>query len=117
PQAFVRDWDRPVNPLEIGIRQKIASILPEEAPWKISRANALYNARVRREYFTAIVAGQPRIDLEGNPVAVPTAEEREIAKTQLATWREKQRERKKLLVSQRRLDQKKRQSGQVDQSG
>jgi sRNA-binding protein len=47
-----------------------------------------------------LVEGQPRIDLEGNMAGVPTEAEREIARIQLATWREKQRERKKKLASQ-----------------
>jgi sRNA-binding protein len=117
PSTFVRDRDRPIHPLAIGTRQALAALLPEEPKWKISRAINAYISRVRFEYLTALIAGLPRIDLEGKPGAVPTEEERERAKTELAEWQEKWRERRKQQASQRRLDQKKRQSGQVDQSG
>jgi sRNA-binding protein len=117
PSTFVRDWDRPVRPLAIGTRQALAALLPEEPPWKISRAIGAYISRVRFDYLSALVAGQPRVDLEGNMAGVPTEEEREIARTQLAAWQEKRRERKKEQVRLRRSELKSHQSGQADHVG
>jgi sRNA-binding protein len=107
PLAFVRDWDRPVHPLAIGTRQALYALLPEQPKWKISRAINAYISRVRFEYLSALIEGQSRVDLEGNLGAEPTEAERERAKTELAEWQEKWRERKKQQAGQRRLERKK----------
>jgi hypothetical protein len=105
PDVFVRDFDKPIRPLAIGIRHAVAALLPEIPAPKIGKAIGLYTALVRREYLTALGEGQSRINLEGISAGVPTEKEREAAKAQLAVWQEKWRERKK------------RQFGQVSQVG
>jgi RNA chaperone ProQ/FINO-like protein len=98
PVVFARNRDQQVQPLEIGIRQKLVSLLPEENAKLVGKAIGLYTALVRFEYLSAIIEGQSRVDLAGNLGAVPTEEEREAARKQLAAWQEKRLARKKLRV-------------------
>jgi sRNA-binding protein len=117
PDVFVRDSGKPIRPLAIGIRHAVAALLPEIPAPKIGKAIGLYTALVRAAYLTALIEGQPRIDLEGNIAGVPTEAERERAKTELAVWQEKWLEKRKQQAKLRRSELKSRKTGQVDQVG
>lgn len=80
PACF--DWTHP-RPLKIGIREDLIA-----AGHKRKRIyRALWKYCSLQRYLKATQVGTPRIDLQGQPVGVVTAEEEAIAKAKLSgTW-------------------------------
>jgi hypothetical protein len=84
PACF--DWERP-RPLKLGIHKDLLAVGFGEAkvePAQIKRALGRYCHRPR--YWKALRAGADRIDLQGQPVGVVTAEEAAAARADFAAW-------------------------------
>jgi len=95
PRAFPRD-SRQVRPLAIGIRQDLASHLPEHPPGRIGFVIRMYQGLMGRAYLRAVLQGGSRYDLAGNPRGEVTATEKEHAGRELHAFYE---QRKKRAVS------------------
>lgn len=85
PQAF--DPKNP-KPLKLGIRDDLAALAPEVdlgvlGPWC-----------GRPRYLKALIAGESRVDLDGNPVWEPTQAERDDAAARLKALKDRQKANK-----------------------
>jgi len=94
PQTFPRDY-RQVRPLAIGIRQDIASHLPEQPLSRIGAVIGLFQHLMGPAYYGAVLKGGPRYDLDGNPRGAVTAEDQDRAKSDLQAFYERRKERQK----------------------
>jgi ProP effector len=95
PQAFPRDY-RQLKPLAIGIRQDIASHLPEQPLGRIGFVIGMYQQLMRPAYVRVVLQGGPRYDLEGKPRGEVTSTEKEHAGRDLHAFYER---RKKKMAS------------------
>jgi ProP effector len=85
------------QPLKIGIHHDIAAQLGDTiSPRVISDALRVYVSNPR--YFKTLVAGADRVDLNGMPAGMVTAEHADIAKAQYEQRREKQKAKQKQLA-------------------
>ena len=82
PQTFVLEKYRPHWPLKVGI----AAAIPARCPaleWRVLKmALTAYTGRVM--YLRGLVAGAPRLDLDGNPAGEVTVRDAEYAAAKLA---------------------------------
>jgi ProP effector len=93
PHAFARLSDRQRRPLKIGVHLDIQAAIPDLDPVALGSALRLYVGDVR--YHRAVIAGAPRIDLDGNVAGAVTAAEAENAKRAIAGIEAKLAQRRK----------------------
>jgi ProP effector len=85
PKAFPLDFQQ-VKPLAIGIKQDIATQLPQQPLTRISVTIGIFEKLMGPVYYRAVLRGGPRYDLEGNPRGEVTSEEREKARQDLTAF-------------------------------
>ena len=90
PQVFPCDSHQ-VRPLAIGIRQDLASHLPEHPPGRIGFVISMFQCLMGPAYSRAVLQGGPRYDLDGNPRGEVTAKEREQAGRALHAFYERKK--------------------------
>ena len=103
PRAFPRDYCQ-VRPLAIGIRQDLASYLPEHPPGRIGFVISMFQSLMRPSYCRAVLQGGPRYDLEGNPRGEVTPKEREQAGRDLHAYYEQRKKNSVRRAVAPRLD-------------
>ncbi len=84
PATFMKKGERKKIPLKVGIADDIIAALPEMSPELIKRAVGDYVSGPK--YARAMIAGQQRVDLQGQPAGEVTE-----AAVKHAKWRENRR--------------------------
>ena len=90
PKAFAQD-PAAMQPFAVGVYHKIKAAVGDRYNSKVIHWTLQFHTR-RRAYLRALIAGKPRVDLEGNVVAELTETERQIAYAELEAklqgWRQ-----------------------------
>jgi sRNA-binding protein len=81
PLIFARSSARARRPLKVGIASDLKTALPNIPPVLISVSLAIYANSA--SYFAACTAGAARIDLDGKPAGVVSADEAAYAREKL----------------------------------
>jgi ProP effector len=81
PQTFVLERHLPHRPLKIGINADLIACCPEFSRYELGKALGIYTGRIL--YLLGVVAGAPRVDLDGNPAGEVTTDAAEHAVARL----------------------------------
>jgi len=97
--AVFRDY----QPLAIGIHKQLLERIPDLDKNKMRVALHSHTASTR--YLKALTEGAPRLDLDGQPAGVVTAEQQEVAVQTLRDRVKQSKERQKAAEAQRKAEE------------